>query len=155
MSALILVAEADPFELRLLSELCSTLGYDVVAVGDGGAVLDSIARARPDLLLMNAALPVLDGLQVLRILKGDQDLAPLPVVLATAEGDDEAHRHRRAPSASRRVHPPSPLASGHERQAAPIRSVTRLAAECRRHTVRLPPETSTLRIGLRRRSTTD
>ena len=92
MTALILVAEADPFELRLLSELCSTLGYDVVAVGDGGAVLDTIARARPDLVLMNAVLPVLDGLQVLRILKGDQDLAPLPVVLATAEGDDETRK---------------------------------------------------------------
>ena len=92
MSSLILVAEADPFELRLLSELCSTLGYDVVAVGDGGAVLDTIARARPDLVLMNAALPVLDGLQVLRILKGDQDLAQLPVVLATADGDDETRR---------------------------------------------------------------
>jgi diguanylate cyclase (GGDEF)-like protein len=92
MSSLILVAEADPFELRLLSELCSTLGYDVVAVGDGGAVLDTIARARPDLVLMNAALPVLDGLQVLRILKGDGDLAKLPVVLATADGDDETRR---------------------------------------------------------------
>lgn len=92
MGSLILVAEADPFELRLLSELCSTLGYDVVAVGDGGAVLDTVARARPDLVLMNAALPVLDGLQVLRILKGDDGLSHLPVVLATADGDDETRR---------------------------------------------------------------
>jgi diguanylate cyclase (GGDEF)-like protein len=92
MSALILVAEADPFELRLLSELCSTLGYEVVPVGDGGAVLDAIARARPDLVLMDATLPVLDGLQVLRILKADGDLSTLPVVLATAEGDESSRR---------------------------------------------------------------
>src|SRR5262245_33874525 len=92
MSALILVADADPFNLRLLSELCSTLGYDVVTAADGGAVLDAVARERPDLVLMDVSLPVMDGLQVLRILKADHDLAQLPVLLVTADGDDEARR---------------------------------------------------------------
>jgi diguanylate cyclase (GGDEF)-like protein len=92
MNALILVADADPFDLRLLSELCSTLGYDVVTAADGGAVLDAVARERPDLLLMDVALPVMDGLQVLRILKADQDLAQVPVVLVTGSGDDEGRR---------------------------------------------------------------
>ncbi len=92
MSALVLVAEADPFNLRLLSDLCSSLGYEVVTAGDGGAVLDSVARERPHLVLMDAALPVMDGLQVLRILKGDQNLAHVPVLLVTAEGDSEARR---------------------------------------------------------------
>ena len=92
MSALILVADDDPFELRLLSELCSTLGYDVVTAADGGAVLDAVARSRPALVLMEAKLPVMDGLQVLRILKGDHDLAHVPVVLVTAEHDDESRQ---------------------------------------------------------------
>jgi diguanylate cyclase (GGDEF)-like protein len=92
MSALILVADDDPFELRLLSELCSTLGYDVVTAADGGSVLDTVARSRPALVLMEAKLPVMDGLQVLRILKADQDLAHLPVVLVTADDDDESRQ---------------------------------------------------------------
>src|SRR5690349_7527320 len=92
MSALILVADADPFELRLLSELCSTLGYDVVTAADGGAVLDAVARSRPDLVLMEAAMPVTDGFQVLRILKADHDLVHVPVVLVTADGDDESRQ---------------------------------------------------------------
>lgn len=92
MNALILVAEADPFNLQHLSELCSTLGYDVVAVADGGAVLDAVARQRPALVLMDAALPVMDGLQVLRILKADHDLSQVPIVLVTAEGDDETRQ---------------------------------------------------------------
>jgi diguanylate cyclase (GGDEF)-like protein len=92
MSALILVADADPFNLRLLSELCSTLGYDVVTAADGGAVLDAVARERPDLVLMDVSLPVMDGLQVLRILKADDDLSQLPVVIVTADGDDESRR---------------------------------------------------------------
>jgi len=90
MSALILLADADPFNLRLLSELCSTLGYDVVTAADGGAVLDAVAREQPDLVLMDVSLPVMDGMQVLRILKGDQDLSHVPVVLVTADGDDDA-----------------------------------------------------------------
>jgi diguanylate cyclase (GGDEF)-like protein len=92
MSALILVADDDPFELRLLSELCSTLGYDVVTAADGGSVLDTVARSRPALVLMEAKLPVMDGLQVLRILRADQDLAHLPVVLVTADDDDESRQ---------------------------------------------------------------
>lgn len=89
MSALVLVADADPFNLRLLSELCGTLGYTVATAADGGAVLDTVARERPSLVLMDVALPVMDGLAVLQILKSDQDLAHVPVVLVTAEGDNE------------------------------------------------------------------
>lgn len=92
MSALVLVAESDPFNLRYLSELCSTLGYEVVTAADGGAVLDAVARERPALVLMDAGLPVMDGLQVLRILKADRDLSRVIVVLATEESDLETRR---------------------------------------------------------------
>src|ERR1044071_1725837 len=91
MSALVLVAEADPFNLRLLSDLCSTLGYEVVTAGDGGAVLDSVAREKPHLVLMDAALPVMNELAVLRLLQADANLAHVRKLLATAE-DDEASR---------------------------------------------------------------
>jgi len=74
MSALVLVADADPFNLRLLSELCGTLGYDVMTAADGGAVLDALARQRPSLVLMDSALPVMDGLKVLEVLRADAGL---------------------------------------------------------------------------------
>jgi two-component system, cell cycle response regulator len=87
MSALILVADADPFNLRLLSELCGTLGYDVMTAADGGAVLDAMARQRPSLVLMDAGLPVMDGWNVLGILKADAGLRDVPVLLVTQEAD--------------------------------------------------------------------
>mgnify|MGYP005813040577 CR=1 FL=1 len=90
MSALVLVAEADPFNLRLLSELCGALGYDVMTAADGGAVLDAMARQRPALVLMDAALPVMDGFAVLRILKGDAGLREVPILLVTSEDDIES-----------------------------------------------------------------
>lgn len=87
MSALVLVADSDPFNLRLLSELCSTLGYEVMTAADGGAVLDAVARQRPALVLMDTALPVMDGFAVLRILKADAGLRSVHVLLVTAEND--------------------------------------------------------------------
>lgn len=87
MAALLLVADADPFNLRLLSEVCESSGYSVVTAADGGAVLDAVARERPDLVLMDVSLPVMDGLAVMRILKSDVNLSHIPILLVTAEDD--------------------------------------------------------------------
>jgi len=92
MNSLILVAEADPFDLRLLCELCASAGYEVITAADGGAVLDSVARDSPDLVLIEASLPVTSGLEVLRILKSDANLAEIPVLMVTAEEDTETRR---------------------------------------------------------------
>ncbi len=90
MNSLILVAEADPFDMRLLCELCASLGYEVITAGDGRAVLDSVARDSPDLVLMEASLPKMSGLEVLRILKSDSNLARIPVLVVTSDEDVEA-----------------------------------------------------------------
>ena len=96
MNPLVLVADSDPFNLRLLSELCGTLGYDVMTAADGGAVLDAMARQRPSLVVMDAFLPVMDGLQVLRILKADAGLCGVPVLLVTPEEDTQSRERGRA-----------------------------------------------------------
>jgi two-component system cell cycle response regulator len=90
--SLVLVAACDPFDLRLLSELCVNSGYQVMSAADGGAVLDCLARERPALVMMEASLPVMNGLDVLRILKGDPDLANIPVLLVTADNEEEPRR---------------------------------------------------------------
>lgn len=90
VSALILVADDDPFNLRLLHELCEAAGYRVATAADGGQVLDMVARERPDLVLMDVAMPVMDGFEVMRILKADSNLMHIPVVLVTAAGDLDA-----------------------------------------------------------------
>lgn len=87
MSTRVLIADDDPFNLRLLQELCEAAGYTVLTAGNGREVLDVVARERPDLILLDVAMPVLDGFEVMRILKADADLADIPVVLVTAAGD--------------------------------------------------------------------
>jgi diguanylate cyclase (GGDEF)-like protein len=92
MAALLVVADADPFNLRLLSEVCESSGYAVVATSDGGAVLDAVARERPDLILMDVGLPGVDGFDVTRILKGDANLRHIPILLVTPNDDVQARQ---------------------------------------------------------------
>jgi PleD family two-component response regulator len=85
----ILVADDDAFNLRLLAELCESAGYRVITASDGGQVLDLVARERPDLMILDVMMPVHDGFEVMQILRGDPELAGIPVVLVTASGDVE------------------------------------------------------------------
>ncbi|MGB8332753.1 MAG: response regulator [Polyangiales bacterium] len=92
MSALVLVADPDPFNLRLLHEACAAAGYDVVTAADGPEVLAMVARRPPDLLMLDAKMSEIDAFEILRILKADGSLMSIPVLLVTDEGDLEARR---------------------------------------------------------------
>ena len=93
MGALVLVADHDPFDLRLLHQACEAAGYDVLTAADGPEVLAMVARQQPDLLLLDCLMPQLDGFEVLRILKADANLQQIPIVLLT-EADDADARSR-------------------------------------------------------------
>jgi diguanylate cyclase (GGDEF)-like protein len=92
MSALVLVADPDPFNLRLLHEACEAAGYDVVSAADGPEVLAMVARHPPDLLVLDAQMSQIDAFEILRIVKADVRLSTIPVLLVTEEGDLESRR---------------------------------------------------------------
>ena len=92
MSALVLVADPDPFNLRLLHEACEAAGYDVITAADGPDVLAMVARQPPDLLVLDSRMSQIDAFEILRILKADSGLANIPVLLVSDEGDHEARR---------------------------------------------------------------
>jgi PleD family two-component response regulator len=92
MSALVLVADPDPFNLRLLHEACEAAGYDVITAADGPDVLAMVARQPPDLLVLDARMSQIDAFEILRILKADRTLMGIPVLLVSDEGDHEARR---------------------------------------------------------------
>ena len=92
MRQLVLLADGDPFHLRLLEELCVEAGFDLVTASDGSGVLGVIARQRPSLIVLDAQLRTDDGADVLEILASDPALAHIPVLLATDQDDEEARR---------------------------------------------------------------
>ena len=92
MSALVLVADPDPFNLRLLHEACEAAGYDVITAADGPDVLAMVARQPPDLLVLDAKMSEIDAFEILRILKADANLGSIPVLLVSNEGDHDERR---------------------------------------------------------------
>jgi signal transduction histidine kinase/CheY-like chemotaxis protein len=64
--------------------------YRVVSVPDGAAALEVMHRTRPDLLLADVMMPVLDGFGLLRAVRAEPALRDIPVVLLSARAGEEA-----------------------------------------------------------------
>jgi PAS domain S-box-containing protein len=78
-------ADMRDYVRRLLAER-----YDVVVVPDGQAALDAIRTQRPDLVLSDVMMPVLDGFGLLGAIRADPALRDLPVILLSARAGEEA-----------------------------------------------------------------
>ena len=80
-AAVLLVDDDAPIR-RMLERTLSAEGYDVSAVGDGGAALASVERSVPDVIVLDVAMPGVDGLAVTRRLRAKG--LPVPILLLTA-----------------------------------------------------------------------
>jgi CheY-like chemotaxis protein len=80
----ILVADDQNDNLVLVSLWLQNLGYRVVTAVDGAAAVDIARLARPDLILMDIAMPVMDGLDATRRLRRMTETRDLPIIFLTA-----------------------------------------------------------------------
>jgi len=89
MPTTILIADDDPIQRRLLTEMVRRAGYDPIAVESGEQAINQIETAEPkiDLLILDLVMPDLDGMGVLGKLR-EMDMA-LPVIVQTAHGSIE------------------------------------------------------------------
>lgn len=95
--ATVLIVEDNPDHLRILEFALSRAGHEVITAEEGTLGVDLARRARPDLILLDIALPGLDGHEVCRELKADSALAEIPIVMLTALGSaEEEARARRS-----------------------------------------------------------
>lgn len=79
----ILIADDDPLLRALLVHRLSADGYQVVTAENGSQALEAIAAHQPDLIVLDALMPVMDGFEVLRRLKAG-GLSEAPVIMLTA-----------------------------------------------------------------------
>ncbi|HEX8888730.1 MAG TPA: response regulator [Pyrinomonadaceae bacterium] len=80
----ILVADDENDNLVLVSLWLQNLGYRVVTAVNGEAAVEIVNIARPQLVLMDIAMPVMDGLDATRQLRSHAELNELPVIFITA-----------------------------------------------------------------------
>ena len=84
----ILVVDDDKKIVRLVQSYLEQSGYQVLAAHDGEAALHMIRRDRPDLVVLDLMLPGRDGMEITRIVRTDQSIAGLPIIMLTARVED-------------------------------------------------------------------
>ena len=90
MTARILLVDDVEGSRRLLEAKLTAEYYQVTSAADGASALEIAARESPDIILLDLMMPDLAGLQVCRLLKADDNLRHIPVVLLTALDSREA-----------------------------------------------------------------
>jgi CheY-like chemotaxis protein len=88
----ILIVDDNPTNLKLASEILAMEGYAVLNAGDAEEAQDLLQSAIPALILMDIALPGMDGLTLTRKLKADPKLKHVRIVALSAfamKGDDQ------------------------------------------------------------------
>jgi adenylate cyclase len=88
-TARILVVDDTPANIRLMSAILETHGYEVRSVANGTEALAAVASETPDLVLLDIRMPGLDGYEVCRRLRDDDATAMLPIIMITASGNEE------------------------------------------------------------------
>src|SRR5574337_1214524 len=82
-SATILFADDDPGVSGFMDVILTRAGYRVVRASNGVEVMERVRQSPPDLILLDVMMPRLDGLEVLRALRGNPDTSQIPVIMLT------------------------------------------------------------------------
>jgi two-component system, cell cycle response regulator DivK len=95
MAKSILVVEDQEDNRQILRDLLSSADYEMVEAENGQEALDAVAKKKPDLILMDIQLPVMDGYEATRRIKANPDWKEIPIIVVTSyalSGDAEKAR---------------------------------------------------------------
>jgi DNA-binding response OmpR family regulator len=104
--SLVVVADDEGDILELVTTIIERAGHQVVQVRDGAAALAAVRERRPDLVVLDISMPEVDGLEVLRRLRSDDETSELPVLLLSARAQEDDVRLGFATGASAYVKKP-------------------------------------------------
>jgi len=95
MSKKILIVEDIEDNRQILRDLLGAAGYTIVEAQDGAEGVAKATEHKPDLILMDIEMPVMDGYEATRRIKGDPALKAIPVIAVTSyalTGDEDSAR---------------------------------------------------------------
>jgi twitching motility two-component system response regulator PilH len=84
-SGTILVVDDSPTEVHIFKKILEKQGYTIIVAKDGQEGVDMAKQTRPDIILMDVVMPVLNGFQATRQLKKNEDTADIPVIMVTTK----------------------------------------------------------------------
>lgn len=86
----VLAVDDDPFIRTLLEKVLSEANYEVILATDGEEALAKVFRDLPDLIISDVVMPKLDGLELVKKLKGHLQTSIIPVILLTSKDEVES-----------------------------------------------------------------
>jgi two-component system cell cycle response regulator DivK len=84
MTKRILVVEDQADNMQILRDLLTSAGYEMLEAQDGEEGVKVATAERPDLILMDIQLPLLDGYEATRRIKADPALSAIPIIVVTS-----------------------------------------------------------------------
>ncbi|MDD3814450.1 MAG: response regulator [Desulfocapsaceae bacterium] len=90
MNEKILLVDDEEANLRLLTQWLIPLGYDIELALNGEEAVQKARESRPDLIILDIMMPVMDGYEACRVLKTDQMTRNIPIIMVTALHERES-----------------------------------------------------------------
>jgi two-component system cell cycle response regulator DivK len=84
MAKRILVVEDQEDNRQILRDLLDSAGFEMIEAADGEQALVKVTEHRPDLILMDIQLPLLDGYEATRRIKANPELNAIPIIVVTS-----------------------------------------------------------------------
>ena len=84
MTKVILIVEDEPKNLKLVGDLLRVSGYTTIEVTDGKQGVELAKAKKPDLILMDIQMPIMDGYSACLAIKTDKATGKIPVVMLTS-----------------------------------------------------------------------
>ncbi|MEW6096871.1 MAG: response regulator [bacterium] len=88
MNKKVLMADDDEVILKVGKFNLEKAGYEVITAGNGGDAVEFSRRERPDLIILDVMMPVMDGYTALLKLRGCEETKDIPVVILTAQQEE-------------------------------------------------------------------
>lgn len=85
----VLIVDDEPYLVKIIRDRLTAGGFEVIMAEDGGAGL-KMAEEKPDIILLDVMMPVMDGFEMLKRIKADPLTKDIPVVMLTAKQDQES-----------------------------------------------------------------
>ena len=81
----ILVVDDEPDQRFLLRRILQRAGHEVTEANDGAAALRAVRESAPDLVVTDVMMPVMNGVELIRCLRGDPATAHIPILAASGD----------------------------------------------------------------------
>jgi len=88
MAARVLIVDDEPAVIQMIGCVLEIRGYEVIGAGDGREALQCMEKSRPDLIITDLVMPVMNGLDLCKSVKNDPRWADIPLVVITSATQD-------------------------------------------------------------------